>query len=190
MRSPQQNRLRIIGGQWRGRKLAFPDEPGLRPTPDRIRETLFNWLNPSLYGARCLDLFGGSGALSFEALSRGAQSATIIDQSPRVIDQLQNNLADLSFESVKLVRANTLHWLESLKPGQLEPFDIIFLDPPFNLDIILPCCHLLESRVLIKKDTFVYIETEAQWKGEDTVNWTLHRKKMAGQVASRLFIVE
>ncbi len=184
----RQNRLRIIGGRWRGRKLNFPDIPGLRPTPDRLRETLFNWLSPALTEARCLDLFSGSGALGLEALSRGARCATIIDQSSKAVEQLRQNLSDLSCNSAELLQTDALQWLEKLVPGQLEPYDIIFLDPPFNQAMVDPCCQLLEQKLLVSKGAYIYTETEASWSGEAPLTWELHRTKTTGQIASRLFI--
>jgi 16S rRNA (guanine966-N2)-methyltransferase len=130
------SKLRIIGGRWRGRKIRFLPLPGLRPTSDRIRETLFNWLMPTIKDARCLDLFAGSGALSFEALSRGAQSAVMIDQSPQVIAVLQENAALLKINTAEFYCATSPQGLKKL---HLTPFDIVFLDPPFHQQLIAPC---------------------------------------------------
>src|SRR3989338_6201010 len=129
------NRLRIIAGTWRGRKLTFPDTPELRPSPDRVRETLFNWLAPVIEGARCLDLFAGSGALGFEALSRGAHCVTFVDTSSEVISHLHTTLQQLS-TTAEILKLN------ATKPFTCKnkPFDIVFLDPPFHQNLLEPVC--------------------------------------------------
>jgi len=132
--------IRIIGGQWRGRKLPVPDSPGLRPTTDRVRETLFNWLAPSMVDARCLDCFAGSGALGLEALSRYAASATLIEMERGVARQLQQNLATLSATQGKVVNDNTLTFLN--QSG--TPHDIVFVDPPFRKGLLDETLRLLE----------------------------------------------
>ena len=122
------NRIRIIGGTHRGRRLAFPDAAGLRPTPDRVRETLFNWLMPHLPGARCLDLFAGSGALGLEAVSRGAREVVLVDANPAVVKSLQENLRLLGeTERARVIRSDALAFLRKETDA---PFDIVFLDPP------------------------------------------------------------
>lgn len=186
--SRKPNTLRIIGGQWRGRKLHFPDLPGLRPTPDRVRETLFNWLSPKIHNARCLDLFSGSGALSLEALSRGAGHTTIIDRAPQVTAQLQQHLDTLVCNSAKLITADSIQWLSRIKPGQLAPFDIIFLDPPFHQGLIENCCNSLEQLQLVTYEGIIYIETETSWDPVFPESWELYRSKRSGQVASYLCI--
>ena len=120
-------RLRIVGGEWRGRRLPVLDQPGLRPTPDRVRETLFNWLAPLITGARCLDLFAGSGALGFEAASRGAGRVVMIEKSANVVRVLRENRLLLDARQVEVIHADAGPWLA----GQAEPFDLVFLDPPF-----------------------------------------------------------
>ena len=135
------NQLRLIGGRFRGRRLPFPDQPGLRPTPDRVRETLFNWLAPVIVGARCLDAFAGSGALGFEAASRGAGEVVLIERSPLVARQLQVNAQTLGAAEVRIQQADTLQWLAAAG----HPFDIVFLDPPFADDLLMPAiAHLAE----------------------------------------------
>ena len=183
--APQQrngSQLRIIGGQWRGRKLSFPELPGLRPTPDRVRETLFNWLAPIVPGSHCLDLFAGSGALGLEALSRGAASATFVDSAPAVVRQIRDNLSLLNGNGVAL-QASALQWLQQ---GGNERFDLVFLDPPFRQglidEVISPLLPLLAD------EAWIYLET-----GRDEVlpalpeDWSLHRDKQAGQVSYRLY---
>lgn len=126
------NQVRIIGGQWRRRSLQFPDLPGLRPTPDRVRETLFNWLGQRLDGLRCLDLFAGSGALGFEAASRGAAEVVMVEQDARAMAALRKNREVLGADRVDLVAADGLAWLAGT-PGV---FDLIFLDPPFQAGLL------------------------------------------------------
>ena len=179
------NQLRIIGGHWRGRKLGFPDLPGLRPTPDRIRETLFNWLQQQVPGARCLDLFAGSGALGLEALSRGAAGATLVDSAPAVVSQLRANLALLGTGDAEVRLASVPGWLAQPAP---QPFDLVFLDPPFRQELLGPCCAQLEANGYLSPQAFIYLEAEREL-GEPPVpgNWRLHRHARAGQVSCYLF---
>ena len=180
------NQLRIIGGQWRGRKLSFPSVPGLRPTPDRVRETLFNWLAAAVPGARCLDLFAGSGALGLEALSRGAGSLTLVDSAPEVIRQLQQNLKLLQADA-ETVQQPAQSWLQSATDSR---YDIVFLDPPFGQDLAGPSIELLEHNALLSEDAWVYLETARDEPPPLTPrHWQLHREKQAGQVCYRLFHV-
>ena len=175
------NQVRIIGGTHRGRRLSFPDLPGLRPTGDRVRETLFNWLQPMLPGGRCLDLFAGSGALGLEAASRGAGAVLMLDQASVVIKQLRQHVADLGLEQVRIEQADALSWL--LQEGE-EPFDIVFLDPPFGSDLLGECCRLLEAGHWLKPDARVYIEMDVlESLPELPKSWAVLREKKAGQVA-------
>ncbi|WP_200551334.1 16S rRNA (guanine(966)-N(2))-methyltransferase [Kosakonia sp. LAM2021] len=176
--------IRIIGGQWRGRKLPVPDSPGLRPTTDRVRETLFNWLAPSMVDAHCLDCFAGSGALGLEALSRYAASATLLEMERSVAQQLQQNLATLKAANAKVVNTNTLTFLAN--PG--TPHNIAFIDPPFRKGMLEDTVRLLENNGWLADDALVYIESEVE-NGLPPVptHWQLHREKVAGQVAYRLY---
>lgn len=188
-RPPQKgnNTLRIIGGEWRGRKLPFPSLPGLRPTPDRVRETLFNWLAAVVPGARCLDLFAGSGALGLEALSRGASSATWIDSSRLAADTLKNNLKTLQADG-NVVQASALDWLQQ---APNTDFDIVFLDPPFGQGLVAQILALIESSSILASEAWVYIEmAQDEPLPEVPANWTLYRNKQAGQVSYRLFRVD
>ena len=180
--------LRIIGGEWRSRKLSFPEIEGLRPTPDRVRETLFNWLQTSIPGASCLDLFCGSGALGFEALSRGAASVTFVDKAPEVIYHIRHNVNLLKAQQGEVVSSSVIDWLETKQANQEARYDVVFLDPPFNKDLITPVITLLESRGLLNEQAFIYIESETHWQ-PDTIpkNWELYREKHAGQVCYRLY---
>ena len=182
----QTNHLRIIAGKWRGRKVQFPDSEGLRPTSDRIRETLFNWLAPVINDASCLDLFSGSGALSFEALSRGASRVTMIDANARVSNQLRQNLRLLKCDNANLLSTNAVSWLK--KPTTTGAFNIVFLDPPFKQGLVAPSCELLDSQGLVEEGSYIYIETEADLELQIPSSWHINRKKKAGQVAYYLCI--
>lgn len=153
---PQSNSIRIIGGIHRGRKLSFPNVTDLRPTGDRMRETLFNWLQPKIYNAKCLDLFAGSGALGFEAASRGAKQVIMLDTSLQAITQLQHNVSILRLAQVKVYQADALKWLQNT-PSQT--FDIIFLDPPFATNFILQSCNSLLQYKWLDSRSLLYLET-------------------------------
>ena len=126
-----QNKLSIIGGNWRSRKISFEDAEGLRPTPARVRETLFNWLQYDIIGSRCLDLYAGSGALSFEAASRGAKSVVQVENNPVACRCLKTNALALKAEQIKVVQMDAFRYLA----GDAQAFDIVFVDPPFNLNL-------------------------------------------------------
>ena len=175
-----QGQLRIIGGEWRSRRFAFPDGPGLRPTPDRVRETLFNWLAPYVEGARVLDPFAGSGALYLEALSRGAAEGLALDLNPDSVAALRGHLDVLRGGKGQLLQTDALRYLDA-QPS--SAFDLVFLDPPFNQGLLQPVCSLLESRGWLAPRAWVYTESE---NPPSTLglpgNWRLHREKKAGQV--------
>lgn len=176
--------IRIIGGQWRGRKLPVPDSPGLRPTTDRVRETLFNWLAPHMVDARCLDCFAGSGALGLEALSRYAGSATLLEMERHVAQQLQKNLATLNARNAQVVNTNSLTFLAQAG----TPHDVVFIDPPFRKGLLEETLTLLENNGWLADDALIYVESEVE-NGLPPVpaHWDLHREKVAGQVAYRLY---
>ncbi|MCW9525190.1 16S rRNA (guanine(966)-N(2))-methyltransferase [Klebsiella grimontii] len=176
--------IRIIGGQWRGRKLPVPESPGLRPTTDRVRETLFNWLAPSIVDASCLDCFAGSGALGLEALSRYAANATLLEMERGVAQQLQKNLATLKASNTKVVNTNTLAFLAQAG----APHDIVFVDPPFRKGLLEETLKLLENNGWLSDEALIYIESEVE-NGLPPVpmNWHVYREKVAGQVAYRLY---
>ncbi|MBN0985974.1 16S rRNA (guanine(966)-N(2))-methyltransferase RsmD [Amphritea pacifica] len=180
--------LRIIGGEWRGRKLNFPEIEDLRPTPDRVRETLFNWLALYIPGGRCLDLFSGSGALGFEALSRGAAHVTLIDNSSMVIRQLRQNIQDLKTQSAELITGSALDWLEKRSNDLEVQFDVVFIDPPFRKELAEQCCLLLEQKSMLTDNAMIYLETEKELTNPRVPdNWQLYREKTAGQVTYRLY---
>ena len=176
--------MRIIGGRWRGRRVAFPDIPGLRPTPDRVRETLFNWLQHSVDGARCLDLYAGSGALGLEALSRGAKQTIFVDQSPAAARILQEQLVRLGGErSAQVVQMGAARFLRT--PGQ--PFDIVFLDPPFGQDVLTECVPMLDAGKWLDVGGLVYLENELK-AGVPALplHWEMLKSKSAGEVGYHL----
>jgi len=179
------NRVRIVGGSLRGRKIAFPDAAGLRPTGDRIRETLFNWLQPVLPGSRCLDLFAGSGVLGIEAASRGAAEVVLLESAPAVAAILRQTLAGLALgEQVRLVEADALGWLRKASP---TPFDVAFLDPPFGAGLMAEAANLLEQGGWLADGALVYLErAEAQGPWPVPDNWVVLRDKRAGQVGYAL----
>ncbi|RFA30057.1 16S rRNA (guanine(966)-N(2))-methyltransferase RsmD [Alkalilimnicola ehrlichii] len=178
--------LRIIGGEWRGRRLPFPNVKGLRPTADRVRETVFNWLQVQIPGARCLDLFAGSGAMGFEAASRGAKYVQLVDRSPKVYASLKANRELLDAGMIDIVCQDGLAFL---KRGTDEPFDVVLLDPPFDSAIIEPCCQLLEANGWLAPEARIYLELDkSQPMPELPANWELVRERQAGRVAFRLAI--
>ena len=181
------SQLRIIGGQWRGRKLKFTPVEGLRPTADRVRETLFNWLNTNVHSANCLDLFAGSGALGLEALSRGASHCDFVDSAPVVIRQLQSQLQLLNAQDRGKCHAESA--LSFLREGA-GTWDIVFVDPPFGQGLVDPACQLIANARILSANAMVYVETATQEVMPALPdNWELHREKQAGGVCFRLFVV-
>lgn len=179
------NRLRIIGGKWRGRKLDFPDAEGLRPTPDRVRETLFNWLQNDVQGARCLDLFAGSGALGLEALSRGAAYALLVDDNAKVVSQLRQHLETLQTVDGKIHQGDALQILET--PPNDNPFNVVFLDPPFGKGLIAACVKALESSGWLAENAKIYLEAESGLQDLNLPDqWEILRQLKAGQVTCYL----
>ncbi len=184
----RQGQIRIIGGQWRGRKLTISDSIGLRPTSCRMRETLFNWLAPMIKDARCLDCFSGSGALGLEALSRHAAEAVLLESNDRVAKQLLLHLSVLEAKNARMIQTNTLNWLA--RPCE-RPFDLIFLDPPFHQGLLSYAIPLLEQRSWLADEAWIYIESESSHNLEMIPShWRLQKEKITGQVAYRLFIRE
>ncbi|HYJ18159.1 MAG TPA: 16S rRNA (guanine(966)-N(2))-methyltransferase RsmD [Burkholderiales bacterium] len=174
MPSRRQNAVRIIGGEWRRRLLEFPDAPDLRPTPDRMRETLFNWLGQDLTGETCLDLFAGSGALGFEAASRGARQSVLVERDAAIIRTLVANKTTLSASQVEIVRADAMAFLKS----DTRRYDVVFVDPPYRLNL-LPRIFPLLGRILAP-DARVYAESD---KAPDLpAGYELLRQGRAGQV--------
>ena len=172
--------LRIIAGQWRSRRFSFPDGPGLRPTPDRVRETVFNWLAPYIEGARVLDCFAGSGAMLLEALSRGAGNALALDLNPHSVAALRGHLQTLACDWAQVQQVDALRLLQQ---APATPFDLVFLDPPFHQNLLATACALLESNGWLTPRAWIYCESET---APSTLglpaNWRLHREKHTGQV--------
>ncbi|MBS9403057.1 16S rRNA (guanine(966)-N(2))-methyltransferase RsmD [Halomonas sp. TRM85114] len=183
-RSPGVNgTLRLIGGEYRRRRLPVLDSPGLRPTPDRVRETLFNWLATLTPGARVLDLFAGTGALGLEALSRGASEACFVECDPQVARQLADNLATLGAEPCgRVVTSDAVAFLGR----EPSPHSLVFIDPPFHQGFAAACCAALEAGWL-GEDAFIYLETEAMLEPEVPAHWQLHREVRAGDSHGRLY---
>jgi len=180
------NEVRIIGGRWRGRKLRFPGAPGLRPTPDRVRETLFNWLAPVIRGARCLDCFAGSGVLGFEALSRGAGSVLLVDSEPVLVRYLGRVAGDLDAgAAATVIRADATQWLERAT----GPFDVVFLDPPYAAGLLPDLLRSLSRPGLLAPGALVYLEGAAAG-GPPALppGWRLHRSGRAGDVGYHLAV--
>ena len=174
MRRGRPNTVRVIGGRWRSRIIGFPDVPGVRPTPDRVRETLFNWLGQTLAGLDCLDLFAGSGALGFEAASRGAQSVVMVEKHPKVLHSLRESARILGAANVRLVQSDALEFLRDAS-GR---FDVVFLDPPYRLGLAEKALGLL-PRVLAPHGR-VYVEGDAPIGA--VPGWIVLRQGRAGQV--------
>lgn len=183
--SAPQGQIRIIAGLWRGRKLPVLTHDGLRPTTDRVRETLFNWLMPVINGARCLDAFAGSGALGFEALSRHAGAVTFIELNRAVATQITANARLLACDLATVVNQSAPQFLA--QPG--TPFDVVFLDPPFRKGLLQETVDLLEKNGWLSPNAMIYAEAEAESDPLVVpVNWLCHREKVAGQVAYRLYL--
>ncbi len=181
---PGAGRVRIVAGKWRGRLLPVPDLPGLRPSSARVRETLFNWLAPRIEGSRCLDLCAGSGALGFEALSRGAAAAVLVDSSPAAVRTLRQAADELGADAATIVQADARRWLEA---GEPQRFDVVFLDPPYRDGLLPELCRLLVRRRWLAGDARVYLE----WQRGETPpelpdGWEPLRDKTAGAVRYQL----
>jgi len=181
--------LRIIGGHWRGRKLQFTATDGLRPTTDRVRETLFNWLMSELPSARCLDLFAGSGALGLEALSRGALYCDFVERNAIAQREIRRHLTTLAATDRGVCHHDiAADFLRKLSQSH-EPYNIVFLDPPFGRELIATVAASLESQGLLARSAFIYIECATQEElPELPGSWSLHREKTAGGVTYRLFV--
>ncbi len=176
----QAGRLRIVAGNWRSRLLDIADVEGLRPTSERIRETLFNWLAPRMHGARCLDAYAGTGALGLEALSRGAASVMFIEKSPVAAKQLRRNIDVLDARGATVHQHDTLDYLRGTAPG---PFDLVFLDPPFADDLVEETCRLLDQHNLLAADALVYVELpKTGAEPQLPSGWQVQKNKTAGNV--------
>lgn len=178
------NQIRIIGGKWRGRKIPVAELEGLRPTGNPMRETLFNWLAPYIEGARVLDAFAGSGALAFEALSRGANEAVLLDISPVAISQLKQ-CAHLLDANTEIICGNALDYLRSRNSGT---FDLVFLDPPFGLSLMPDCIDALANNDHLPPNALIYIEQPRSVATPSVPdNWSMFREKTRGEVRCFLY---
>lgn len=172
------NEFRIIAGAWRSRRLKFPELPGIRPSPDRVRETLFNWLRDVVAGARCLDLFAGSGALGLEALSRGAAAVLLVDRERLVLEALRAHLARLGATGGETWHGDALGFLQ----GTPRPFDIVFLDPPFDSPLLAQAIAALRRPGWLAPEAHIYMEYRVRTVLEVPAEWTVIRRSRAGQV--------
>lgn len=179
-KSSADSKLKIIGGKWRSRLLPVADLPGLRPTTSRVRETLFNWIQNDLPGARCLDLFAGSGALGFESASRGAAFVTLLEIQNQAIAVLRENINTLNADQVQVIPMDAISWLRNIPA---ETFDVVFIDPPFDSDFLASTCELLEANHYLSEHACIYLEmNRKQDLPELPENWSVVREKKAGQV--------
>lgn len=174
--------VRIIGGQYRGKKLHFPELSDLRPTPDRVKETLFNWLMHDIRGACCLDAFAGSGSLGFEAYSRGAQRVVFVESSPETYANLRQIAASFKSDCLEVINARAEDYFQTA----VDRFDIIFLDPPFSKDYLSPCLTRLAHSNLLLKGGLIYIEAATKQKVDPRL-WQERKSKRAGQVSYSLY---
>jgi 16S rRNA (guanine966-N2)-methyltransferase len=171
------NQVRIIGGQWRSRRIGFPDHEGLRPSADRVRETLFNWLGQDLSGARCLDLFAGSGALGFEALSRGAAWVDMVEESRRVCEALRRNALLLAAKNLQVHCADALEFATAAAADAAVRYDVVFLDPPFGSTLLAQALPRLVP--LLRPGARVYIESAGEFAPAG--GWQILKQGRAGQ---------
>jgi len=177
--------IRLISGQWRGKKIPVKDKQGLRPTTDRTKETLFNWLMHDIREANCLDCFSGSGSLGFEALSRYCQFCTFLELDKQVAAQLQNNISTLKAENAEVIQGDSLRYLSQAANRQ---YDVVFIDPPFNLGLAQPCIEQLEEQGYLTENSLIYVEVESTLTNlQFPTTWSLLKEKNAGQVRYQLF---
>jgi 16S rRNA (guanine966-N2)-methyltransferase len=183
-RGAQSRVVRVIGGAMRGRRWRFPDIPDIRPTPDRVRETLFNWLGTHIVGARCLDLFAGSGALGLESLSRGASGVVFVEQHAVIARALDALLSEWKLQGAEVTRADAFSYLR----GAAQPFDVVFLDPPFSTGLLAPAAALLDERGWLAPNAFIYVEWAAREPPPALpAAWQELKGKQAGEVGYHLY---
>ena len=184
MRRKKQGSVRIIAGRWRGTRLSVPDVPGLRPSGDRSREVLFNWLQAHLHGSVCADLFAGSGALGFEAASRGAASVVMLDTSQHAVQAIREAIVKLQADQIECLAEDAMTWLARQAAGSL---DLVFIDPPFGKGLESEALHLLEQSGALKSSGLAYVETA---RDSNEINpgsaWEIVREKQLGEVRMQL----
>ncbi len=183
-KSVKNNRVRIIGGDWRGRRLQVADVPGLRPTGDRCRETLFNWLQPWVAAADCADLFAGTGALGFEAASRGAATVLMVEKHPRALAVLGESIEQLQAEQVTLRAGGAMSLIDSLAANSL---DLVFVDPPFDSNLGALVLDRLAAQACVRPGGFVYLESPAKLQLLPPAGWSVWRDQQQGEVRMQLF---
>ena len=184
MKAKKSGSIRIIAGKWRGRRLPVPDLPGLRPTGDRARETLFSWLQSRIRGARCVDLFAGSGSLGLEAASRGAARVTLVESSRIAAQGLRDCVSLLDAEGVEVAESDAIAWLQEQAPASM---DVIFIDPPFGSGLEAAALQTLIARGCLDEQGLVYLETDRRESVPvDASAWEVHREKVLGDVRMRL----
>lgn len=180
----KKGKVYIISGKLKGRKLSFKNNLNIRPTTNRIRETLFNWLSKYIQNSRCLDCFSGSGALGIEAVSRYATFVTFLEIEKKNVISLIKNTQKLNISNLEIIHTNALNWLK--KPQ--KPYDIIFLDPPYNQELIEKTIMLLEKKKWIKNESIIYIETKKNQTLIIPHNFNLYKKKITNHIACYLYI--
>ncbi len=176
-------RIRIVAGSLRGSKIEVIDVPGLRPTPDRVRESLFNWLAPVIVGMRCLDLYAGTGALGIEAISRGADRCTFVERDPRATATLTATLARLKVENANVVQRDAMAFLNDVQ----GPFDLVFVDPPFANDAWTSISEKLETCGALASEAWIYLESPGDTAPTVPAYWRLHREARSGNVRHALY---
>ncbi|VFP79590.1 16S rRNA (guanine(966)-N(2))-methyltransferase RsmD [Candidatus Erwinia haradaeae] len=177
-------KIRIIGGKWRGRQIGVIGHLKVRPTPNRVRETLFNWLEGTVKNSKCLDCFSGTGALGLEALSRYATSTTFLEIQKSIIIQLTKNLLTLKAQNGYIIHTNALKFLSQ----EGKSHRLVFVDPPFHANLIEHTLALLESNAWLQDESLIYVESSAEYtRPKVPINWFLYREMIAGRVASRLY---
>ena len=182
------NSLRIIGGTWRSRRIQFIDSPKIRPTPDRVRETLFNWLASNINGATCLDLFAGSGALGFEAISRGADQAVLVEEDTRIAAMLNEQKDQFNTQTIEIRNQNALTYLQN----ENQQYDVIFLDPPFDSDLLEKVIPIILKQQLLNDHGLLYVESAVQQNSIKSLEILLEtlsciREKESGEVRYALY---
>ena len=182
-RTVQRGRLRIIGGEWKRRQIRFSGGADLRPTPDSVRETVFNWLSPHLHQAKCLDLFAGSGALGLEAASRGAENVVLVEMHKTCCVQLKDNVALLGATQVIIHCADALDWMASCT----QQFDIVFVDPPYGVGLVERSLRRLTRYELLKPQARIYVECSVNEAPVIPEGWVALRQKHAGQISYSLY---
>jgi len=183
-KSAKNNSVRIIAGDWRGRRLSIADVPGLRPSGDRCRETLFNWLQPFIVAADCVDLFAGTGALGFEAASRGAASVLMVEKDPQAFEVLSQSAGQLQAEQVKLHAGGAMSLIKNLES---DSFDLVFVDPPFDSNLSGLVLERLVQQGCVRQGGFVYVESPASAQIPAPDGWSVWRDQQMGEVRMQLF---